>query len=134
MIASTPADHLTTVLRAPFGWVHVNPTEERDHAAMRSRQLAGLLVLMSGTDGSDDMLHLAAKLSAEAAAAIHKILCDRVGGFDDIAVGTRQIAQILHFISRQLAEGPSDMLWLAEQLADELVDTVAGTLVAGGAA
>jgi hypothetical protein len=130
MTASTPADRLATVLCGPFGWVHVNPGDEDDHASMRARQLAGLLALMSGADGSDDMLRLAAQLSAEVAGAIRRMLCGRTQSVGEIPLKARQIAQIL--LAFQPGEGPSEMLWLAQQLADELVDTVAA-LVAGGA-
>jgi hypothetical protein len=123
------------VLRTPYGWMHVNRTEEHDHASMRAKQLAGLVALMSGADESDDMLHLVAKLSAEVAVAIQRTLFSGSGSIDDVALRARQIAQIL--ISIQPDEGASDMpcldmLWLAQQLADELVGTITSLSSDGG--
>jgi hypothetical protein len=132
MIAQTPVEHGATVLSAPFGQMHVNPGDEADHAIMRSRQLAGLLALMSDADESDAMVRLAARLGAGVAETIRRALCDGTQDLGAIAPQTREIAGVL--IASQPSAGPSDMLWLAQQLADELVDTVAGVLDAGGAA
>ena len=120
----------SVVLRTPYGRLYINHTEENEHADMRAKQLAGLLALMSGADGSDDMLRLAAKLSAEAGEAI-RMLCSQVPNIGDAALASRQIAQLLLLI--QPEEGADDMLWLAIQLANELAGTIAGVSAVGGA-
>ena len=120
------------VIRTPFGAMHVDRTDEADHASMRVRQLAALLALMCSADEVDGMLHLAARISAEASAAIHRVLYGCTSTFDkELAAQTSQIAQLLILI--QPEKGPDDMLWLAQQLADELADTVASMSAGGGA-
>lgn len=120
------------VVHTPFGLMQVARTEACDHASMRARQLSGLLALMSGADEADDMLRLCARIGEEVAESLRRFLRDRTSTFDDeLALQTRQIAHLL--VAVQPEDGPSEILWLAQQLANELGETVAWILEVGGA-
>lgn len=120
------------VVHTPFGLMHVCRTEASDHASMRARQLAGLLALMSGAGDASDLTRLCARISAEVAESIRLVLCDRTSTFDnEPALQTRQIAHLL--VAVQPEDGPSEILWLAQQLANELGETAGWLHVGGGA-
>ncbi|MFC0131389.1 hypothetical protein CR105_03105 [Massilia eurypsychrophila] len=127
MNARAPIECQSIVLRTPYGSMHIDPAEADDHAIMRVRQLSGLLALMSDSDSTDDMLRLAAKLSAEMGNVVSQIRS--IEGSVELGQLARQTAQIL--LAFQPTEGPSHMLWLAQQLADELVGTIAGAPACG---
>jgi hypothetical protein len=131
MNARSPIENQAIVLSTPYGSMHIDPTEAEDHAIMRVRQLTGLLALMSDADSTDEMLRLSAKLSAEMGDVVGRLHSSQRKGWVEIGLFARQISQILSAF--QPIEGPSHMLWLAQQLADELVGTIAGAPAYGGA-
>jgi hypothetical protein len=128
MIATTQSVGRATVLPAPFGELHVEHNREEDHAGMRANQLAALLALMRGADESDDLMRLAARLSAEVAGTMCHRARGEVQGVEDIESASRQLAQLLRSIEPE--DGPGDLLWLAQQLAGELSATLES--MAGG--
>jgi hypothetical protein len=55
---------------APFSTVHIPGEDVNDHAIMRARQLAQLLLLIQPEDGPDTMLWLAQQMAHEVVGAL----------------------------------------------------------------
>lgn len=103
------------VVRLPFSEAHITEADLFEHAAMRSRQLRGLLFSMQTEEGADEMLALAYELAVDVA---EDILAN-----DFSPARPSQLARLLLMI--QGPDGPDDMLWLCQQFADEIVEVVA---------
>lgn len=58
------------VIDAPYAKVHVTGEEVGDHALMRARQLAELLLLVQPPEGAGTVLWLAQQLADEVVASI----------------------------------------------------------------
>lgn len=58
------------VIDAPYAKVHVTGEEVSEHALMRARQLAELLLLVEPPDGAGPVLWLAQQLADETVASI----------------------------------------------------------------
>lgn len=58
------------VIEVPYAKLHITKQDVSDHAYMRARQLAQLLLLIQPADGPDDMLWLAQQMADEVAVAI----------------------------------------------------------------
>jgi hypothetical protein len=58
------------VINATYAKLHITPDEISDHAYMRARQLAELLVLIQPEDGPGYMLWLAQQIANEVVASI----------------------------------------------------------------
>jgi hypothetical protein len=64
---STPSD---IVIEAPYAKLHISNMDVSDHAIMRARQLAALLLLMQPDEGPDSILWLAQQMADELVIAV----------------------------------------------------------------
>ena len=69
---STKPDAIV-VLDAPYSKVHIEELDALDHALMRSRQLAALLIAMEPEAGADSLLWLAQQIADEVAGTVASI-------------------------------------------------------------
>jgi hypothetical protein len=58
------------VIQAPFAKLHITDLDVSDHAIMRARQLAALLLLMQPDEGPDSILWLAQQMADELVIAV----------------------------------------------------------------
>lgn len=61
------------VLDAPYSKVHIEELDVLDHALMRSRQLAALLIAMEPAAGADSLLWLAQQIADEVVGTVASI-------------------------------------------------------------
>lgn len=74
------------ILQAPYSQVHVARSDADDHALMRARQLAELLLLTQPEEGPGNMLWLAQQLADELVATMEGM--ERYGGPKLLADGS----------------------------------------------
>ena len=101
------------VLSAPYCSVHIAEAKFMDHVSMRAAQLGEVLRMMSVEHPDNFMLKLCARLSAELRAAF-----DNLPNAESLVLAT-QIAEIC-LSEQDDNDGPGDLLWLCQQMADEL--------------
>ncbi|MDB4873335.1 MAG: hypothetical protein JWL97_4339 [Gemmatimonadales bacterium] len=111
------------VVRAPYSQVHIPALEADDHIIMRAKQLAAILRLMPVGDYSEQMILLARKLADDLVKEVRR--CD--GG--QLLAG--QLAELLLMIEGP--DGACDILWLCQQIAKELDETIPRLLEEGSA-
>jgi hypothetical protein len=58
------------LMTAPYSQLHIAAEDVGDHALMRARQLARLLVLIQPSEGADSMLWLAQQMADEIVATV----------------------------------------------------------------
>lgn len=112
------------IVTAPYSQVHIRVLEADDHIIMRTKQLAACLRHMPVADYSEPMVLLLRKLADDLVQAV------RTG--DGAALLASQLAELM--ISTQGSNGPCDVLWLCQQLGDEIDATISGMPEEGGAA
>lgn len=117
-ITSLGESHI--VIRAPYCTLHLPKLSFADHVSMRSGALAEILRLMSADDPGNCMTSLSARLADELRGAYRDI--------QNALLLTKQIVEILR--NEQTDEGPGDLLWLCQQIADELC-SVLGAMMDG---
>lgn len=120
--AAVPAQGI--VFRAPYSQVHIPHEEADDHIIMRARQLSAILRAMPIADYSESMIRLASRLADELMQAI------KSNGEGSLLAS--QLAELL--LKIQGDGGPCDLLWLCQQIADELDETMSSMVTEGGAA
>jgi hypothetical protein len=64
---SAPSD---IIIKVPFAKLHITSLDVSDHAIMRARQLAALLLLMQPDEGPDSILWLAQQMADELVIAV----------------------------------------------------------------
>lgn len=122
--ASVPAQGI--VFRAPYSQVHIPLEEADDHIIMRVRQLSAILRVMPIADYSESMIRLASRLADDLVRAI------KGNGDGDGPLLASQLSELL--LKIQGDGGPCDLLWLCQQIADELDETMSSMVTEGGAA
>jgi hypothetical protein len=109
------------VVRAPYSQVHIPALDADDHIIMRARQLSAILRVMPVADYSEQMIQLLRQLAEDLVKAIKRA--------DGGPLLASQLAELLLMV--QGREGPCDMLWLCQQIANEIDETMSGMLNAG---
>ena len=99
------------VLSAPYCSVHLAEINFIDHVSMRAAQLGEVLRMMAAEHPDNFMLKLCARLGGELRAAYSEI--------PQALVLAQQIAEIC-LSEQDDNDGPGDLLWLCQQMADEL--------------
>lgn len=99
---------------APYSTVHIPAFDIEDHIGMRAGQLAALLPVIPVADYSSQMLSLAGRLANELDAPSDRRQAD--------VLVAGQLAELLLRIQGE--HGPCDLLWLAQQIADEILEIV----------
>ncbi|MEM8512928.1 hypothetical protein RCH14_002254 [Massilia sp. MP_M2] len=61
---------IETIVTTPYAQLRIAAVDVGDHALMRARQLANLLVLIQPKDGPDDTLWLAQQMADEVVATV----------------------------------------------------------------
>ncbi|MFC0169347.1 hypothetical protein ACFFKC_14775 [Pseudoduganella danionis] len=112
------------VLDAPYGAMHVNRIDDIDHASMRAEQLCELLTLMSANDKQRTMLRLAKQLASEMLDKAKAALATDIG--EDLRAAAKFADEVMSFLLDISQEELSNMLWLAQQICDELSGTLHG--------
>ena len=112
------------VLNAPYCTLHIPEKCLVDHVSMRAAQLGEVLRMMAAEHPDNFMLKLCARLSGELRSA-----CDNLPKEESLVLAT-QIAEIC-LSEQEDDDGPGDLLWLCQQMADELRDILVAR-VAGG--
>lgn len=116
--ASPPA----IVLVAPYGSLHIDDTSAAsDHAIMRARQLSASLRNMPDGEYSAPLLSLARQLAEQ---LVQEIKACNPARSSSLAT---QLASLLLAVQND-ETGPCDILWLAQQMADEIVGALCGML------
>lgn len=137
MNARAPAGVLVAapiVLDAPYGKFHVNRVDDIDHAGMRAEQLREVLILMADADKANLMLRTARPLGGEVYDRTRLAIEDSTNCAGLIAASLLAGEVSNFLLTIELDAGAGIMLWLAQQLCDELRDTLAGMAAARGAA
>ena len=62
------------VIQAPYAKLHITSLEVSDHAIMRAKQLAALLLLMQPDEGPDSILWLAQQMADEVVVAVRGMM------------------------------------------------------------
>jgi hypothetical protein len=119
-VAKVPAPDI--IVSAPYSRVRIDATEAADHIGMRARQLAAILHVMPTAGYSEPMAQLASRLARDLVAEI-----EAGGG----ALLAAQLAELLLVI--QDDNGPCVLLWLCQQIANELDEAILGMITEGGA-
>ena len=100
-------------LSAPYCSVHIAEANFIDHVSMRAAQLGEVLRMTAVEHPDNFMLKLCARLSGELRSA-----CGNLPECDSLVLAT-QIAEIC-LSEQEDDDGPGDLLWLCQQMADEL--------------
>lgn len=108
IVSLSPA---TLVLSAPYCSVHFAAVSFVDHVSMRAAQLGEVLRMMAAEHSENFMLTLCARLSGELRSAYSNL--------PEALILAKQIAEIC-LSEQDDDDGPSDLLWLCQQMADEL--------------
>ena len=103
------------VLEAPYCALHILKKSLVDHVSMRAAQLGEVLRMMAAEHPDNFMLKLCARLSAELRVAFDNL------PEGELLVLATQIAEIC-LSEQEDDDGPGDLLWLCQQMADELRD------------
>lgn len=98
------------IFTAPYSRVSIPASDVDDHTGMRAGQLAALLRVIPVANHSGKMLSLAGRLADE--------LNEQLKSGQNDAVLAGQVAELL--LRAQGEDGPCDLLWLVQQLADEI--------------
>jgi tryptophanyl-tRNA synthetase len=109
------------VVSAPYSQVHIPALDADDHIIMRARQLSAILRVMPVADYSEQMIQLLRQLAEDLVKAIKRA--------DGGPLLASQLAELLLMVQGE--EGPCDMLWLCQQIANEIDETMSGMLSAG---
>lgn len=102
------------VVNAPYSQVHIPATDADDHIIMRAKQLSSILRVMPVAGYSDQMIQLLRQMADDLVEAIRR------GNGGALLAG--QLAELLLMI--QGAEGACDILWLCQQIANEIDETM----------
>jgi hypothetical protein len=111
------------ILSAPYSQVHVSASAAGEHIDMRARQLAAILGVMPLAAYSVPMVQLASRLAGDLVTEI-----EAGGG----ALLAAQLAELLLMIQNE--DGPCHLLWLSQQIADEIDEAISGMIKEGGPA
>ncbi|MYN45936.1 hypothetical protein GTP23_12845 [Pseudoduganella sp. FT93W] len=110
------------ILDAPYGKMHVNRFDDSDHASMRAEQLSELLTLMSENEKQHTMLRLAKQLSDE---MLEKAKGALVANTKEVLRAAAMFAdEVMAFLLDVTQRELSNMMWLAQQICDELSGTL----------
>lgn len=101
------------VLGAPYCSVQIDAVQFIDHVSMRAAQLREVLRMTAAEHPDNFMLKLCARLSGELRSA-----CGNLPECESLILAT-QIAEIC-LSEQEDNDGPGDLLWLCQQMADEL--------------
>jgi hypothetical protein len=112
------------MVNAPYSQVHIPTSDAGEHIEMRAKQMAAILRVMPVADYSGPMVRLVGQMADS--------LVDAIQGEDDAALLAIQLAELLLMI--QGVNGPCDLLWLCQQIANEIVETMPGMNMKGGSA
>lgn len=111
------------VLNAPYCKVHIQEKCLLDHVSMRAAQLGEVLRMTAAEHPNNFMLKLCARLSGELRSA-----CSTIPEGESLILAT-QIAEIC-LSEQEDNDGPGDLLWLCQQMADELREILNATMQA----
>lgn len=112
------------VVRAPYCDVHIPTRNAGEHIEMRAKQIAAILRVMPVADYSASMFRLVGQMANS--------LVEAIQGGDDAALLATQLAEILLMIQGE--NGPCDLLWLCQQIASEIDETISGMIRERGTA
>ncbi len=101
------------VLSAPYCTLHIPEKCLIDHVSMRAAQLGEVLRMMAAEHPDNFMLRLCARLSGELRSVYGNL------PEEESLVLATQIAEIC-LSEQEDDDGPGDLLWLCQQMADEL--------------
>ncbi|NML61797.1 hypothetical protein HHL21_12040 [Massilia sp. RP-1-19] len=110
-LAAQAAPERIFIFVAPYSTVHVAAFDREDQIGMRAGQLAAILRVIPVGNHSAPMISLAGRLADELKAQSNRD-----------ALVADQLAELL--LRAQCQDGPCDLLWLAQQLADEISELV----------
>lgn len=102
------------VVNAPYSQVRIPAMDADDHIIMRAKQLSAILRVMPVADYSGQMIQLLRQMADDLVEAI------RHGNGGELLAG--QLAELLLMI--QGAKGACDILWLCQQIANEIDETM----------
>lgn len=111
-------------LDGPYSTIRINDADVFDYVIMRSRQLLATLRNMPAGEYSAPLITLARGIAAQ---LVQKIKACKFARSSSLAV---QLVSLLLAIQNDEI-GPCDILWLAQQMSDELVCAL--QVIAGGA-
>lgn len=111
------------IVSAPYSQVHIPALDADDHIIMRAKQLSAVLRVMPVAGYSENMIQLVRQMAEDLVKAIKR--------GDGGPLLASQLAELLLMI--QGAEGPCDMLWLCQQIANEIDEAMSAMLCVGGA-
>jgi hypothetical protein len=120
--AATP--ERSFVVSAPYSQVRIPALDAEDHIFMRARQLSAVLGVMPIADYSEQMILLVRQLAEDLVEEIKR------GDGGQLLAG--QLAELLLMIQGE--QGPCDLLWLCQQIANELDEMMPRLLEEGDAA
>ena len=100
----------TLELKSPYCSIHISENNFADHVSMRAAALTELLRLMAAAHPDNFMISLCARLGGQ--------LQDAYADLPESLLLAKQMAEIC--LSEQGDDGPGDLLWLCQQMADEL--------------
>lgn len=112
------------VVNAPYSQVHITTSNAEGHIIMRAEQLSAILRVMPVAGYSEKMIRLVSRLADDLVEAIKCV--------DGAPLLAGQLAELLLMI--QGSDGPGDLLWLCQQIANEIDETMSGMIREGGTA
>jgi hypothetical protein len=123
-LTAAAASERSFVVSAPYSQVHIPALDADDHIEMRSQQLSAILRLMPVGDYSEQMILLVRRLAEDLVEEIKR------GDGGQLLAG--QVAELLLVIQGE--NGACHLLWLCQQIANELDEAIHGMLEEGGTA
>lgn len=109
-------------VNAPYSQAHIPIDEVDDHIMMRSKQLAAILAIIPTAGYSPQMISLLGQMADNLVAEVRRA----DGGSPLAGQIASQLAELLLMIQGE--QGPCDLLWLCQQIANELYEVMAATL------
>lgn len=115
-VANLPSHGISA--NAPYSQAHIPFAEINDHIIMRSKQLAAILAVIPTAGYSPQMISLVGQMADNLVAEVRRA----DGGSPLAGQIASQLAELLLMI--QGSQGPCDLLWLCQQIANELDETM----------
>ena len=114
---SIGAEASAIIVPSPYSQTHIGD-DLSDHLNMRARQLSAVLHVLPVGGYSDQMVQLAKRVACDLVASIRGDLTGRISDEYGGSLLAGQLAELLLMI--QSDDGPCDLLWLCQQIADEI--------------
>lgn len=115
-LAYPTSDGIT--VSAPYSQAHIPFAEVSDHIMMRSKQIAAILAVIPTAGYSAQMISLVGQLADNLVVEVRRA----DGGSPLAGQIASQLAELLLMIQGE--QGPCDLLWLCQQIANELDEVI----------